>query len=86
MPMGLRVIRKVEAIVREHWARFGRNYYTRYDYEGVPTEAANGVMAQLRAQNEQLRRQHEHELVQMQQQHQRILHEQQQPSASSRSF
>ncbi len=40
----------VEAIVREHWARFGRNYYTRYDYEGVPTEAANGVMAHVRAQ------------------------------------
>jgi len=40
----------VEAIVREHWARFGRNYYTRYDYEGVPTDAANGVMAHLRAQ------------------------------------
>lgn len=40
----------VEAIVREHWARFGRNYYTRYDYEGVPTDAANDVMAHLRAQ------------------------------------
>jgi phosphoglucomutase len=40
----------VEAIVREHWARFGRNYYTRYDYEGVPTDAANGVMAHLRSQ------------------------------------
>lgn len=40
----------VEQIVREHWRRFGRNYYTRYDYEGVPTEAANTVMTQLRAQ------------------------------------
>jgi len=40
----------VEAIVREHWAQFGRNYYTRYDYESVPTEAANGVMAHLRSQ------------------------------------
>ena len=40
----------VEAIVREHWAHFGRNYYTRYDYESVPTEAANGVMAHLRSQ------------------------------------
>jgi phosphomannomutase len=38
----------VEAIVRDHWARFGRNYYTRYDYEAVPTDAANGVMALLR--------------------------------------
>lgn len=40
----------VETIVRAHWARFGRNYYTRYDYEGVPTDAANGVMAHLRTQ------------------------------------
>ena len=40
----------VEAIVREHWERFGRNYYTRYDYEGVATAAANGVMAHLRSQ------------------------------------
>ncbi len=40
----------VESIVRAHWARYGRNYYTRYDYEGVPTDAANGVMAHVRAQ------------------------------------
>ena len=40
----------VETIVREHWARFGRNYYTRYDYEEIPSEAANALMAHLRAQ------------------------------------
>ena len=34
----------VESIVREHWARFGRNVYSRHDYEGIPTDAANGVM------------------------------------------
>ncbi|MCA2991329.1 alpha-D-glucose phosphate-specific phosphoglucomutase [Gemmatimonas sp.] len=39
----------VEQIVRQHWATYGRNYYTRYDYEAVPTDAANGVMAQLRS-------------------------------------
>ena len=38
------VSRDVEAIVREHWARFGRNVYSRHDYEGIPTDAANGVM------------------------------------------
>ncbi|WP_283743714.1 alpha-D-glucose phosphate-specific phosphoglucomutase [Sideroxydans sp. CL21] len=38
----------VESIVREHWARFGRNFYSRYDYEGLPTEAANGVIQHLR--------------------------------------
>ena len=38
----------VESIVREHWAKFGRNFYSRYDYEGLPTEAANGVIQHLR--------------------------------------
>ncbi|MBC7732681.1 MAG: alpha-D-glucose phosphate-specific phosphoglucomutase, partial [Bacteriovorax sp.] len=39
----------VEAIVRDHWRRFGRNFYSRHDYEGVDTAAANGLMAHLRA-------------------------------------
>ena len=39
----------VESIVREHWARFGRNFYTRHDYEEVDAEAAGELMAQLRA-------------------------------------
>ncbi|KQS54444.1 phosphoglucomutase [Brevundimonas sp. Leaf363] len=39
----------VMELAREHWARFGRNYYARHDYEGVATEAADGLMAQLRA-------------------------------------
>ena len=38
----------IEAIVREHWAKYGRNFYSRYDYEGLPTEAANAVMKHLR--------------------------------------
>ena len=37
----------VEQIVYQHWARFGRNVYSRYDYEGLPTEAAEGVMSHL---------------------------------------
>lgn len=37
----------VESIVREHWAKFGRNVYSRHDYEGLPTDAANGVMKHL---------------------------------------
>jgi phosphoglucomutase len=37
----------VEAIVREHWAKYGRNVYSRHDYEGLPTEAANGLMKHL---------------------------------------
>ncbi len=39
----------VEAILRGHWQRFGRNYYSRHDYEGVDSAAANGLMTQLRA-------------------------------------
>jgi len=38
----------VEQIVREHWAKYGRNVYSRYDYEGLPTDAANGVMQHLK--------------------------------------
>jgi phosphoglucomutase len=34
----------VEAVVREHWKRFGRNVYSRHDYEDIPSDAANGVM------------------------------------------
>ena len=39
----------VEQILRSHWQRFGRNYYSRHDYEGVDSAAANGLMAHLRA-------------------------------------
>jgi phosphoglucomutase len=39
----------VEQIVREHWARFGRNVYSRHDYEALPVEAANGVMQHIKA-------------------------------------
>ena len=38
----------VEQIVRAHWARFGRNYYSRHDYEAVDALAADAMMAALR--------------------------------------
>ena len=38
----------VERIVRDHWRRFGRNYYTRYDYEGVDAAAAKELISDLR--------------------------------------
>ena len=38
----------VEAIVMAHWAEYGRNVYSRHDYESIPTEAANSVIAHLR--------------------------------------
>jgi phosphoglucomutase len=37
-------------IVREHWRTYGRNYYSRHDYEEVDADAANGLMAHLRGQ------------------------------------
>jgi phosphoglucomutase len=37
----------VAEIVQEHWRRFGRNYYTRHDYEGIETQAAAGLMEHL---------------------------------------
>lgn len=40
----------VESLVRGHWARFGRHYYSRHDWEGIPTERADALMAALRAQ------------------------------------
>ena len=40
----------VEQIVMAHWAEYGRNVYSRHDYEAIPTEAANGVMAHIKAQ------------------------------------
>ncbi|HEV7718634.1 MAG TPA: alpha-D-glucose phosphate-specific phosphoglucomutase, partial [Arsenicitalea sp.] len=39
----------VEAIVKEHWATYGRNYYTRHDYEEVDAAIANTLVDDLRA-------------------------------------
>jgi phosphoglucomutase len=39
----------VEDIVRQHWAEYGRNVYSRHDYEGLPSDAAAGVMAHLKS-------------------------------------
>src|SRR5215217_1870737 len=40
--------KRADAIVREHWAAFGRDYYARHDYEEVDTAAAQGLVASLR--------------------------------------
>mmetsp|Transcript_25515 Transcript_25515/g.54166 ORF Transcript_25515/g.54166 Transcript_25515/m.54166 type:complete len:676 (+) Transcript_25515:109-2136(+) len=34
----------VKDIVTKHWAKYGRHFYCRYDYEGVDSDAANQVM------------------------------------------
>jgi len=38
----------VDALAREHWARFGRNYYARHDYESLDTAKADALMSELR--------------------------------------
>ena len=38
----------VKEIVEEHWRDYGRNYYSRHDYEEVDAEAANALVADLR--------------------------------------
>ncbi len=38
----------VAAIMIDHWATYGRNYYARHDYEEVPSEGANALMGALR--------------------------------------
>jgi phosphoglucomutase len=39
----------VATLLAEHWARFGRHYYSRHDYEGIDSAAADGLMVNLRA-------------------------------------
>ena len=38
----------VEQIVKRHWLQFGRNVYSRHDYEDLALDAANGVIEHLR--------------------------------------
>eukprot|EP01102_Stenamoeba_stenopodia_P006399 TRINITY_DN1753_c0_g1_i1.p1 TRINITY_DN1753_c0_g1~~TRINITY_DN1753_c0_g1_i1.p1 ORF type:complete len:568 (+),score=145.43 TRINITY_DN1753_c0_g1_i1:130-1833(+) len=43
----------IEDIVKEHWAEYGRNFYTRYDYEEVDSAAADKVIKELLALQKQ---------------------------------
>ncbi len=45
----------VAEIVHEHWANYGRNYYSRHDYEALDIDVANGIIAHLRDSLNQLR-------------------------------
>ena len=45
----------VADIVRGHWREYGRNYYSRHDYEEVDAEAAKSVMERLRGQLDSLK-------------------------------
>jgi phosphoglucomutase len=40
----------VAEITRSHWARFGRNYYSRHDYEGLSASVGAAIMDHLHSQ------------------------------------
>lgn len=40
----------VESIVREHWAKWGRNFYSRHDYEDLPADLSQQLIEDLRKQ------------------------------------
>merc|ERR1712224_752147 len=44
----------VEDVTKEHWAEYGRNYYARYDYEGVDKPKAEAMMEAMKAKSGQL--------------------------------
>jgi phosphoglucomutase len=54
--LNILAVRKQSAlqIVQEHWQTYGRNYYSRHDYEEVDADAANALMQNLRAQMMQM--------------------------------
>lgn len=55
--LNLLAVRKesVADIVQAHWRRYGRNYYSRHDYEGVDSDGANTLIEGLRKQTGALR-------------------------------
>ncbi len=60
MWLNILAVRKQSAkeIVDAHWNEFGRNYYTRHDYEEVDLASANEMMSALRGQLSSLVGQH----------------------------
>jgi phosphoglucomutase len=49
--LNILAVRKIPVaeLAAEHWARFGRNYYARHDYEALPTDVANALIDELTA-------------------------------------
>ncbi|MBQ1612183.1 MAG: alpha-D-glucose phosphate-specific phosphoglucomutase, partial [Alphaproteobacteria bacterium] len=39
--------KSVEQITREHWQKYSRSYYLRFDFDGIPTDTANALMQNL---------------------------------------
>lgn len=38
----------VREVALEHWKAYGRNFFSRYDYEEVESDKANAMMAHVR--------------------------------------
>ena len=49
----------VEKIMNEHWSKFGRNYYTRYDYENLDPEKSKKVFETLESKFEKFKQERE---------------------------
>ncbi len=45
----------VKDLLAEHWGRYGRNYYSRHDYEDVESDKANALMTELRGKLSELK-------------------------------
>jgi phosphoglucomutase len=54
-PDASRPLVTVADIVKEHWRIFGRNYYSRYDYEECDSKGAADMMDYLIAQTKALK-------------------------------
>ncbi len=39
--------KSVSEIMRKHWLTYGRHYYSRHDYESIPSEVANTIYSRL---------------------------------------
>lgn len=48
MPEGGKLV-TVEDVAKEHWAKYGRNFFSRYDYEECAAEPANEMMKHIGA-------------------------------------
>jgi phosphoglucomutase len=46
--------KSVSDIVQAHWRKYGRNFYSRHDYEGIDIDAAEGLMEHLRSRLDSL--------------------------------
>jgi len=45
----------VSDLMRNHWKQFGRNYYSRHDYEAIPSDIANQIFGNLISKLESLK-------------------------------